>query len=181
MNAAAIIWTWRTMRMEQFYRAIDSMTDIIGRSAAWLTVAMVMLMALIVALRYLFQTGPIALQESIIYVNALIFTLGAAYTLKEQGHVRVDIFYNRLSVTQKALVNLLGGLIFLLPTAGFIIWTSWDYVSISWQIRESSAELSGLPYVYLLKATIILLAVLLVIQGIAEILKAVVRIRQGNS
>jgi len=78
-------------------------------------------------------------------------------------------------------VNLLGGLIFLLPTAGFIIWTSWDYVSISWQIRESSAELSGLPYVYLLKAAIILLAVLLVIQGIAEILKAVVRIRQGNS
>lgn len=167
--------------MEKLYKAIDSISDIIGRSAAWLTVAMVMLMVLIVALRYLFQTGSIALQESVIYVNALIFTLGAAYTLKEQGHVRVDIFYNRLKVKQKELVNLLGGLIFLLPSAGFIIWVSWDYVSISWQMKESSAELSGLPYVYLLKATIILLAVLLIIQGVAEILKAVVRIRQGDS
>lgn len=167
--------------MEKLYKAIDSISDIIGRSAAWLTVAMVMLMVLIVALRYLFQTGSIALQESVIYVNALIFTLGAAYTLKEQGHVRVDIFYNRLKVKQKELVNLLGGLIFLLPSEGFIIWVSWDYVSISWQMKESSAELSGLPYVYLLKATIILLAVLLIIQGVAEILKAVVRIRQGDS
>ncbi len=146
-----------------------------------MTVGMVLLMALIVALRYLFQTGSIAMQESVIYVNALIFTLGAGYTLKEQGHVRVDILYNRLGVKQKALVDLLGGLVFLLPFAGFIIWESWDYVSVSWRIREGSAELSGLPYVYLLKATIILLALLLIIQGISEILKAIVSIRQGNS
>ena len=169
------------MRIEKLSRLIDASTDLLGRSAAWLTVGMVLLMALIVALRYLFQTGSIAMQESVIYVNALIFTLGAAYTLKEQGHVRVDILYNRLGVKQKALVYLLGGLVFLLPFAGFIIWESWDYVSVSWRIREGSAELSGLPYVYLLKATIILLALLLIIQGISEILKAIVSIRQGNS
>ena len=156
------------MRIEKLSRLIDASTDLLGRSAAWLTVGMVLLMALIVALRYLFQTGSIAMQESVIYVNALIFTLGAAYTLKEQGHVRVDILYNRLGVKQKALVDLLGGLVFLLPFAGFIIWESWDYVSVSWRIREGSAELSGLPYVYLLKATIILLALLLIIQGIWE-------------
>jgi TRAP-type mannitol/chloroaromatic compound transport system permease small subunit len=169
------------MRIEKLSRLIDASTDLLGRSAAWLTVGMVLLMALIVALRYLFQTGSIAMQESVIYVNALIFTLGAAYTLKEQGHVRVDILYNRLGVKQKALADLLGGLVFLLPFAGFIIWESWDYVSVSWRIREGSAELSGLPYVYLLKATIILLALLLIIQGISEILKAIVSIRQGNS
>lgn len=169
------------MRIEKLSRLIDASTDLLGRSAAWLTVGMVLLMALIVALRYLFQTGSIAMQESVIYVNALIFTLGAGYTLKEQGHVRVDILYNRLGVKQKALVDLLGGLVFLLPFAGFIIWESWDYVSVSWRIREGSAELSGLPYVYLLKATIILLALLLIIQGISEILKAIVSIRQGNS
>jgi TRAP-type mannitol/chloroaromatic compound transport system permease small subunit len=169
------------MRIENLSKLIDASSDLIGRSAAWLTVGMVLLMALIVALRYLFQTGSIAMQESVIYVNALIFTLGAAYTLKEQGHVRVDIFYNRLGVKQKALVDLLGGLVFLLPFAGFIIWESWDYVSVSWRIKESSAELSGLPYVYLLKATIILLALLLIIQGISEILKAIVSIRQGDS
>ena len=169
------------MRIEKRSRLIDASSDLIGRSAAWLTVGMVLLMALIVALRYLFQTGSIAMQEAVIYVNALIFTLGAAYTLKEQGHVRVDIFYNRLGVKQKAVVDLLGGLVFLLPFAGFIIWESWDYVSVSWRIKESSAELSGLPYVYLLKATIILLALLLIIQGISEILKAIVSIRQGDS
>ena len=169
------------MRIENLSKLIDASSDLIGRSAAWLTVGMVLLMALIVALRYLFQTGSIAMQESVIYVNALILTLGAAYTLKEQGHVRVYIFYNRLGVKQKALVDLLGGLVFLLPFAGFIIWESWDYVSVSWRIREGSAELSGLPYVYLLKATIILLALLLIIQGISEILKAIVSIRQGNS
>ena len=169
------------MRIENLSKLIDASSDLIGRSAAWLTVGMVLLMALIVALRYLFQTGSIAMQESVIYVNALIFTLGAAYTLKEQGHVRVDIFYNRLGVKQKALVDLLGGLVFLLPFAGFIIWESWDYVSVSWRIKESSAELSGLPYVYLLKATIISLALLLIIQGISEILKAIVSIRQGDS
>lgn len=169
------------MRIENLSKLIDASSDLIGRNAAWLTVGMVLLMALIVALRYLFQTGSIAMQESVIYVNALIFTLGAAYTLKEQGHVRVDIFYNRLGVKQKALVDLLGGLVFLLPFAGFIIWESWDYVSVSWRIKESSAELSGLPYVYLLKATIILLALLLIIQGISEILKAIVSIWQGDS
>jgi len=169
------------MRIENLSKLIDASSDLIGRSAAWLTVGMVLLMALIVALRYLFQTGSIAMQEAVIYVNALIFTLGAAYTLKEQGHVRVDIFYNRLGVKHKALVDLLGGLVFLLPFAGFIIWESWDYVSVSWRIKESSAELSGLPYVYLLKATIISLALLLIIQGISEILKAIVSIRQGDS
>ena len=169
------------MRIEKLSRLIDASSDLIGRSAAWLTVGMVLLMALIVALRYLFQTGSIAMQEAVIYVNALIFTLGAAYTLKEQGHVRVDIFYNRLGVKQKAVVDLLGSLVFLLPFAGFVIWESWDYVSVSWRIKESSAELSGLPYVYLLKATIILLALLLIIQGISEILKAIVSIRQGDS
>ena len=169
------------MRIENLSKLIDASSDLIGRSAAWLTVGMVLLMALIVALRYLFQTGSIAMQESVIYVNALIFTLGAAYTLKEQGHVRVDIFYNRLGVKQKALVDLLGGLVFLLPFAGFIIWESWDYVSGSWRIKERSAELSGVPYVYLLKAPIIWLALLLIIQGISEILKAIVSIRQGDS
>ena len=115
------------------------------------------------------------------YVNALIFTLGAAYTLKEQGHVRVDIFYSRLSQRSKALVDLLGAVIFLLPSAVFIVWVSWDYVSVAWRIRESSADPSGLPYVYFLKATIVVLAGLLIVQGSAEALKAIQKIRQSKS
>ncbi len=167
--------------MQSVIDLIDNLIERIGRTISWLTLAMVLLVVVIVTLRYAFQIGSIALQESVMYVNALIFTLGAAYTLKEQGHVRVDIFYSRLSERRKALVDLLGAAIFLLPSAVFIIWVSWDYVSVAWRIRESSADPSGMPYVYLLKATIIVLAGLLIVQGSAEALKAVQKIRQSKS
>ncbi len=163
--------------MQRAIDLIDKTIDIIGRTIAWLTAGMVVLVVVIVTLRYAFQFGSIALQESVTYVNALIFTLGAAYTLKEQGHVRVDIFYSRLTERYKAVVDLIGTLLFLMPSAVFIIWMSQDYISVSWRVRESSADPSGLPYVYLLKTTIFVLAVLLIIQGISELLKS---IRQFN-
>ena len=160
---------------------LDKFSEQTGRVFSWLTVLMVMVMVIIVALRYVFQIGSIALQESVMYLNALIFTFGAAYTLKENGHVRVDIFYSRLKQQHKAVIDLIGTLVFLLPSAAFISWVSWSYVSVSWRIKEGSPESSGLPYVYLLKATIIALAVLLILQGISEAIKAINKIRQSNS
>ena len=164
--------------MEKLSLLIDGLSTKLGQLFSWLTLGMVIAMATIVVLRYVFQIGSIALQESVIYINALIFTFGVGYTLKEQGHVRVDIFYSRLSHRQRAWVDLCGTLLLLVPSAVFIIWVSWDYVSISWQIREGSAESSGLPYVYLIKSAILILPGLLLLQGIAEILKAVVTIRR---
>ena len=158
--------------MKNLIRLIDSLNESLGRWISWLALAMVLVMGLVVVLRYAFQVGSIALQESIIYLNALIFTFGAAYTLKQQGHVRVDVFYNRLSSRARGLIDLLGTGIFLTLTAGFIIWASWDYVAVSWRIREGSAESSGLPYVYLLKASLLVLPLLLIIQGIAEAIKS---------
>ena len=140
--------------MKNLIRLIDTLNESLGRWISWLAPAMVLVMGLIVVLRYAFQVGSIALQESVMYLNALIFTFGAAYTLKQQGHVRVDVFYNRLSPRARGLIDLLGTGIFLSLTAGFIIWASWDYVAVSWRIREGSAESSGLPYVYLLKASL---------------------------
>ena len=164
--------------MEKLSLLIDGLSTKLGQLFSWLTLGMVIVMATIVVLRYVFQIGSIALQESVIYINALIFTFGVGYTLKEQGHVRVDIFYSRLSHRQRAWIDLCGTLLLLVPSAVFIIWVSWDYVSISWQIREGSAESSGLPYVYLIKSAILILPGLLLLQGIAEILKAVVTIRR---
>lgn len=152
--------------------AIDRLNNLIGRGSAWLSLMMVLVTLLIVLLRYVFQIGSIALQESVIYVNALVFTLGAAYTLKEQGHVRVDIFYSGFAPRQKALVDTVGVIAFLFVTVGFIAWSSWDYVSVSWRISESSPETSGLPYVYLLKSTIYLLVGLLSLQGVSELIKS---------
>lgn len=147
---------------------LDRLAEITGRSVAWAALGLVLLTGIIVILRYLFQYGSIAMQEAMMYINALIVCLGAAYTLKEQGHVRVDIFYSRLQERGRAWVNLLGTLILLLPAMGFILWQSWDYVALSWRIREGSAEVSGLPLVYLLKTGILLLALTLILQGIAE-------------
>ena len=162
--------------MKNLIRIIDTFNERLGRGIAWLAFAMVLVMGLIVVLRYAFQIGSIALQESVIYINALIFTFGAAYTLKQQGHVRVDVFYNRLPPRLRGLIDLLGTAIFLSLTVGFIIWASWDYVAISWRIREGSAESSGLPFVYILKTSLLVLPGLLLIQGLAEALNALLQI-----
>ncbi len=167
--------------MESIIKLVDKLNDSLGRSFAWLALLMVLVMGLIVVLRYVFQIGSIALQESVMYLNALIFTMGAAYTLKEQGHVRVDVFYNRCSKRTQKLIDLAGSLFFLLVSCGFIIWASWDYVSISWRIREGSAESSGLPLVYLLKTCLLVLPLLLILQGIAEMLKAFRDLKQQDS
>jgi len=160
---------------------IDSVTERVGRTSAWLALVMVLLTALIVLMRYAFREGSISLQESVIYINALIFVLGAAYTLKEQGHVRVDIFYRKLGDRGQAVIDSLGYIIFLIPTMLYIIYASWDYVAISWQIREGSAETSGLPFVYLLKTSIIVLPALLFVQGVSELSKSLQKLRESKS
>ena len=157
--------------MQRIIDFIDSLSHRLGRAVAWVSLLMVLVMVSIVILRYLFQFGSIAMQESIMYMNAVIFSIGAAYTLKEQGHVRVDILYSRQSPQRRALIDLLGSALFLLPSMTAILWLSWDYVGLSWRMREASPESSGLPYVYLLKSAILVLAALMLIQGIAELLR----------
>ena len=160
------------MKPGLIHKTLDNISGKLGHLASWAAVMMVIVMVTIVVLRYLFQFGSIALQESVIYINGLLFTFGVAYTLREQGHVRVDIFYNGMSPSRKALVNALGTLLFLVPSCVFIIYISWDYVALSWRVREGSAEASGLPFVYLLKTCILVLPALLFMQGVSELLKA---------
>ncbi len=147
-----------------------------GRLIAWLTVLMVFTTFLIVVLRYGFGTGWIAMQESVIYMHALVFLIGIPYTLKYDGHVRVDIFYSKMSIQSKTWVNLLGTLFLLLPVTGFIAWISWDYVLASWNMHEESGEAGGLPGIYLLKATILLMTALLFIQGLSQLLLNIARL-----
>ncbi len=149
---------------------LDQVADLVGRSAAWLALALVLVTFAVVMLRYLFQLGWIAMQESILYLHASLFLLGTAYTLRKDGHVRVDIFYRGFSARRKALVDLLGTLFLLLPVCGFLLWASWDYVATAWSIHEGSQEAGGLPYVYLLKTLIPLTALLLIVQGVSQVL-----------
>ena len=151
---------------------IDSFTQRLGKIASWFVSLLVLLVGLIVVLRYGFSFGSIALQESVIYVNAVIFIFGASYTLKTGGHVRVDVFYSRIGEKGKSFINALGALLFLMPAMILIIFTSEDYVMMSWKILERSPESSGLPFVYLLKTLILVMAMLLALQGVSELLKS---------
>lgn len=152
--------------------AVEKFTEVTGRFISWATVTMVILVVLVVITRYFLGLGSIALQESVTYLHCLVFMMGFAFTLKHDGHVRVDIFYRRFSPRFKAIVNLVGGLLFLIPFCLLIFFTSWDYVLASWVTRETSAENNGLPFIYLLKTLMLLMPATLVLQGIAEIIRS---------
>lgn len=151
---------------------LDRLSGATGRLISWLTLAMVVTTFAVVLLRYLFSSGWIAMQESIGWMHAAVFMLGAAYTLREEGHVRVDIFYRKMGPRGRAWVDLLGFLLLLLPVCGFIFWISWAYVASAWAIAEGSREAGGLPGIYLLKSLLLLLPLLLLLQGCAQGLRA---------
>jgi len=153
-------------------RLIDQFSEWTGRTIAWLTLGMVLVTFTVVVLRYLFNVGWIAMQESITYMHALVFMLGAAYTLRHDGHVRVDIFYQKFGPRGRAWVDLLGTLLLLGPVTVFIAWESWEYVSASWELHEGSREAGGLPWVYLLKTAIPVMAVLMLLQGVSLALRS---------
>jgi len=160
---------------------LDRIAELVGNAAAWMALALVLVTFTVVMLRYLFQLGWIAMQESILYLHASLFLLGAAYTLKKDGHVRVDIFYRGFTAKRKALVDLLGSLLLLLPVCSFLLWASWDYVTIAWSIHEGSQEAGGLPYVYLLKTLIPVAVLLLILQGISQTLSSLSTLASDKS
>ncbi|CAA0117984.1 TRAP transporter small permease subunit [Zhongshania aliphaticivorans] len=157
--------------MKQCVYLIDEFTERLGRLLAWLIPLMMLGTAAVVIMRYGFGQGMTALQESVTYLHGTVFMLGAAYTLKHGGHVRVDIFYHRFSPRIKAWVDSIGSIVFLLPLCGLILITSWDFTANAWLIREASVEPGGLPFVYLLKSLLPLMAINLALQGVAELLR----------
>ena len=159
--------------MQKIVRYIDRINDVIGRSISWLTLLMVIITFLVVVLRYVFSSGWIAMQESIIYMHSIVFMLGVAFTLKQNGHVRVDIFYERMGPRIRAWVDLLGAVFLLIPFCLFIIMISWNYISLSWSLLEGSRDAGGLPAVFLLKTTIPVMAMLLMLQGVAQGLRSI--------
>jgi TRAP-type mannitol/chloroaromatic compound transport system permease small subunit len=160
---------------------LERIAELVGSAAAWLALALVLVTFAVVMLRYLFQLGWIAMQESILYLHASLFLLGAAYTLNKDGHVRVDILYRGFSARRKAVVDLLGSLFLLLPVCGFLLWASWDYVATAWSIQEGSPEAGGLPYVYILKTLIPVAVILLIVQGLSQALSSLSVIASDKS
>ncbi len=162
-------------------RAIDRVNQRIGQLVAWLTVVMVLVQFTVVLLRYVFGIGFIWMQESILYMHAMVFLVGAGFTLLTDGHVRVDIFYREATPRRKAWVDLLGVLTLLLPFCALVVVVSWRYVANSWGILEGSKETSGIQAVFLLKTLILVFAGLVGIQGVALALKALVVLTPPSS
>ena len=158
---------------------LDRLSRLTGSVTAWLTLVMVIVTTVIVVLRYVFDAGFIWLQESVTWMHAAVFMLGASYTLLSEEHVRVDIFYRTASETRRAWVDLIGVLIFLLPMCAYLAYTSWDFAAASWSIRESSREPGGLAYplIPMLKSIVVLMPVAVGLQGISLLLRSLARIR----
>ncbi len=158
-------------------RAIDRLNEGVGRSVSWLTTGMVLLTAYDTIMRYGFQHGNIALQELEWHLFGVVFLIGAAYTLKEDAHVRVDIIYAKLDERKRAWINLIGALIALIPFSILVIYATKDFVLNSWAVRETSPDPGGLPARYILKAMIPLGFFLLLLQGVAEAARNYVYLR----
>jgi TRAP-type mannitol/chloroaromatic compound transport system permease small subunit len=158
-------------------RAIDRLNEAIGVRVAWLALLMVLVEFTVVLMRYVFGVGSVKMQESIVYMHAIVFMVAAGYTLLHDGHVRCDIFYAAASPRRRALVNLIGVAVFLLPTCVLIAWAAWPYVTQAWAVREGSPEGSlGIPAVFLLKSIILIFAVLVALQGVALALHSALRL-----
>lgn len=159
---------------------IDRLIDVIGRSTAWLTLAMVAVTCVTLVLRYGFDMGAIMLQESVLYMHGAVFMLGFSYTLQHDEHVRVDLAYSRMSERRRSWVNLAGHLVLMTPLCLALTFFSLDYVANSWSILEGSQEVDGIRGVYLLKTLIPVAAVLLLLQTGLLAVREVQRLRDRS-
>lgn len=167
--------------LNKLIHTINNINEFIGRSIAWCLLAMVIITFFNVVLRYGFNLGSIAAQESVIYLHAFVFMLALAYTYKHDAHVRVDVFYTNFSVTQKAWVDLLGTIILLLPFCFYMVISSWEYTHNSWKLLEGSAEAGGLPFVYILKTLIPVMPALLALQALVVVLTSIQTLTKKHS
>jgi len=154
----------------------DTISEYSGRVVSWLTTILMLLICYDVAMRYLFNETSIAIFELEWHLFAIIFLLGAAYTLKYDKHVRVDVFYSKFSPRNQAWINLLGTLILLIPFCWIAISTSWSFTLNAFSIQESSPDPGGLPARYLIKGAIPLGFTFLLIQAISLLSKSLLTI-----
>ena len=159
----------------------EKSNKVIGEYISWFIIFMVIIQLIIVMARYIFGIGFLKLQELLIYLHGLSFTLAAGYTLLNDEHVRVDLIYRPSSDMYKSIINILGSLFFLIPFCLITYSTSLPYVKRSWKIFEGSPETSGLNAVYLLKTALIIFPLLLLIQAVSIIYRNIKKIIESKN
>jgi TRAP-type mannitol/chloroaromatic compound transport system permease small subunit len=166
--------------LERAATALDTLAEWTGRAISWLTLTLALTGFVVVVLRYAFSSGFLWMQESLTWMHAIVFMIGAGYTLKHDEQVRVDVVYRGLSERARAIVDLAGTVLFLVPFCAYVVYESLPYVLSSWHVGERSREAGGLPALYLLKTVIPLMALLLAIQGLAVAMRCVALLRKGR-
>ncbi|MGE0716741.1 MAG: TRAP transporter small permease subunit [Alphaproteobacteria bacterium] len=155
-----------------FIRLVEAANDRMGRAASWLALATVVICATVVILRYVFSIGLIWLQDLYVWTHAAVFMLGAAFALMRNGHVRVDIYYASMSPRGQAWVEILGFFTCLVPWIGVLAWLGWPYVAASWELGEGSAQVGGMPGLFVLKTVILVFCAAIFLQGLAGVARA---------
>lgn len=150
---------------------LDRINRTVGNVIRWLAIFMVLVQVAIVVMRYGFGISTIAVNESVLYMHATLFMLGAGYTLLTDGHVRVDIFYAKASEPAKRTIDIFGHLFLLLPSMAMLLYWSWPSVRNSWSILEGPISVGGIPASFLLKSLIPAFCVLLMIQSVSCLLR----------
>lgn len=153
-------------------KAIDTLIDKIGQFTQWFASILMLLVCVDVILRYTIGFSSAFLSELEWHIFSFFFLVGAAYTLKDNKHVRVDVFYARFSEKKKALVNLLGTLLFLIPFCIIIIKGGIPYTEFAFRLDEKSSDPGGLPARFVVKSFIVIGFGLLFLQGISLVLKS---------
>lgn len=157
---------------QRLSETLDAFSRVTGHAVAWLTLLMVIVTFVIVVLRYVLDAGFIWLQESLIWMHGVVFMLGAAYTLQQEQHVRVDIFYRDMNVRKRAWVDTFGVIFFIFPLCLLFFVESWDYARAAWAVKEISRDAGGLsfPAIPLLKTVLLVMPTAVALQGLSLLL-----------
>src|SRR6056297_2286026 len=166
--------------MDQLAERLDSINRVTGRAVRWLALVMVLVQFGVVLLRYVFGISSIAVNESVLYMHAALFMLGAGYTLLVDDHVRVDIFQSRASDRGKARIDLAGYILLLIPSMLALLYWSWPSAHNAWEIYEGPISVGGIPAVFLLKTLIPAFCILLLVQSLACLMRNILRLHQGS-
>ena len=161
----------------KFIALADAVNVRVGRAAAWLVLAMTIVVFAMIVLSAGFRLGWVWMRELVTYMHGILFMAAAGYTLLRGDHVRIDVFYARLSARGRAWVEALGFAFLMTPSCLLIIWTAAPYVWESWRLLESSDEASGIPALFLLKSFLLVFPVLMLLQGLSLALRAVLVLR----
>lgn len=163
--------------MKKLFKSIDGINAFFGKLAGWSSILLVFLVCVDVVLRYFFQWSRVWMMELELYLFAITFLFGGAFAFQKDQHVRVDVFYTNMSEKNKAIVNIIGGILLLIPWCVIVLYISQRYFFKSWRIGESSGQPGGLPMLYIKKGIVVVGFFLLFLQGLSSIYKASLKLK----